>query len=116
MERFSLHSYCRFHADELAFGNTNLAIFVVNIKTKENMKLPLKGEIWGTQIALDPVKERIYWGDYMKHTIWSAKWDGTNQKVVLKLPGRKCTFTFVSSILFLDGAIFVVFAVHVVRT
>ena len=78
----------------------------MNIKTKEIMKLPLKGKIWSEQITLDPVKERIYWGDFMKRTIWSAKWDGTNQKVLLKLSGRKCTFTFVSSILFLGGVIF----------
>ena len=83
-----------FHADALVFAVLEADICVINLKTKEDMMLHVKGKPWIDQLALDPENELIYWTDARAHSIVSAHWDGTDQKTIFNISTSECTFHF----------------------
>jgi len=85
-----MHTYPGFNADDLLFGKVGDGLWIVNINTKEHVavgNLPMKSV---QQLTVDPNEELIYWCDTNLNSIISAKWDGTNRRVIRQEKKCKC--------------------------
>ena len=85
-----MHNYPGFHADDLTFATVGHEIWIINIKTKEHVRVANVTVRFVPQLTVDPKEELIYWCDNTLRTISSAKWDGTNRRVIRKPKKSKC--------------------------